>query len=424
MRVNRRISKSNNPYYPKSVFSEGYILRGKKEHVGAKGGIRMTARFFSIPAWITPLLWATIPSSSAAPDCPVREPPKLYLVRPLRGDAETLASEYSLLTKTISAGLERLAKDHPEIDAHWEGRVGEFLVVVGAFVPKYVMEHELGHARTVISSGGHPRIRLIHWYEGVTDWPPIPDEDSSQAAMDYAGGLNQAAATSRYVYTEWARNGCIRYQEALEYLMAHTDLARYELGGVPDEMDDIKNYLTQLGQKGLKLSRDRVVLLAAVSVLASKPAWAAAGGQYNYLAKGKRWVRVPSFKVGRYSFTCPSFHTYLSRNGPVVGGDMLVNPAAPHPLGISLHIRYDGRAQALGVRWYALRFSSLTVSPFVRGTIDTRPGIATGAEIRYRTGGSVDVISRLEYVHNDLIAEPQGQSDGVNAYAGLAFAFR
>jgi hypothetical protein len=233
------------------------------------------------------------------------------------------------------------------------------------------------------------------------------------------------------MYRRWARNGSARYQEAMGYLLAQTNLGLYAARtvargeGAPSS-DDIANYVELMNARGHKISQGQLLAMAACADLASAPVWAALKGQYDFLARGDRRVEIPTFEIGDVSATFPNFQTYLAADGPVIGGQLLVNPEKEHPVELSFHTRYDGSAQAVGAKLYDLALTDdVTVNPYLRVTRDHvhGDGVMVGSEVRYRAGERLDLVGAVEFNHNDLLSEPQGRDQGLSGYVGVALRF-
>ena len=141
-----------------------------------------------------------------------REGMTVFLVAPLHGDAETLASQYAVTARLVT-DLTQSTK--PTSSGQL---LGEYILVFGGFVPKLVLEHEFGHARSSVQDGGHPRVRLTSWMSGDCGDDGLTDDPFIRLRF-VAAGVNQCSADADLQYAVWARNGSVGYPEALDYLL-------------------------------------------------------------------------------------------------------------------------------------------------------------------------------------------------------------
>lgn len=343
----------------------------------------------------------------------------LYFVVPIRGDTESLASQYWLGTKWLA---DRLSYAPAGVGKGLsEARTGELALVFGLFVPKFVLQHEYGHVRAAVSLGGQANVHLLSWIRGEThhwgaDFPGGPRD----SVIFAAGGVNLGQKIARFAYDRWGEEGSLSYQEALEYMIGCSHVALYALLDFPGSKNDIRGYVRDVSSEA-KTSLGEIQLITSLCTLASAPVWSALRAQRDFIRDGTREVSLPTMRVFGREITSPNFTTYLTYQGIVIGADTFVDRADRRRSALSLHVRYRGDGQAVGLRFYGIRLSDdLSVSPFVRVTRDAKYGFATGVEAKYGLKSGYGLVARLEYQNHDLIAEPEGRPTGFTAFVGIA----
>jgi hypothetical protein len=250
-----------------------------------------------------------------------------------------------------------------------------------------------------------------------------------------AAGVNQEQRNASDMFEKMAANGGARYQEAMGYLLAQTNTALYALNSVRHSMqgnvassDDISNYINQLNAKGNPITKGQLAAISTATDLASAPVWAALIGQVRFLANGSRDVAMPTITVGNVTATLPNLQTYLTSNGPVVGGQVMIDPQKKIPIEVSAYMRLDQKAAAaVGLKLFDIPLGTpdVTVSPFVRGTYDERTGlgVAAGAELSAKIWKDVALTASVEYQKNDLLAEAEGTPEGFSGNVGITIPF-
>lgn len=341
-----------------------------------------------------------------------------FLVAPLHGDAETLASQHAVITRLVT-DLTQSSKA-----ASQRQRVGEFLLVFSGFVPKLVLEHEFGHARSLTQDGGHPRVRLLSWWQGECDPGDfVTDREEVWLRFD-AAGVNQCMVDAGPEYAVCARSGSVGYPEALDFLLSQTNPMLYAgrsplLDRVPWHGDDIATYRERL-KDAYPISAGRLFLVSALADPASGPVWAALRGQAQFVKKGAGTAPMPRLRLGNATATYPNFQVFLTPEGLVIGGTTFVGDDPRRAVQASLHRSDSDATWALGERWHDLPAGEqVLLSPYVRVTVGDRSGRAVGVAVREVTQRRVSLMGRAEYVDDDLLADAQGKRDGWTAYVGI-----
>lgn len=373
------------------------------------------------------------PADAAPPgdDATPRAGTNVPLANPLT-DGAANSAHYAALSAAIGYGLDKLAERFPIIERNLALRFLEEAISIGAQIPLMVVSHEAGHYRAAEAVDARPDMAMTGFATGVTHWRT---QGCRQEMIIDAAGVNQEQANAAAMFEKFAQNGGVRYQEAFGYLLAQTNLALYAVASMVREargdalaIDDISNYLDQLNASGHPMTRAQLAAIALATDLLSAPVWAALIGQVRFLVSGARDVAMPTISVGDVTVTLPSFQTLLTADGPVVGGQVMINPEKQLPVEISAHMRIDEKAAAaVGIKLFNLPLGTdrVTLSPFLRGTYDERtgPGVAVGAELEVKVYKDVAVTGTVQYQKNDLLAEPEGTPEGVSGTVGVKFPF-
>jgi hypothetical protein len=366
-------------------------------------------------------------------DEPIRAPARLELDNPLTSSS-TNAADYAFVARATGAALDKFHARFPEIDRNFAARFLEWSALFGAEVPWMVLSHEGGHYRVVDKLGWKPSIEFTGWASGMTYYPGRPDlpPGDKRDVMAAAAGVNQEQLNAGLMYEDWARNGRASYPEAMAFLLAETNTALYAARSAvrgannAPSSDDIAAYIAGLNARGHKITVGHLVAMSAVSDLLSAPAWAAMIGQIRYLANGDRSVEIPRFKVGSLEATFPIFHTLLTSEGPVMGGRLLLDPRGKVPVELSMDVRVDGSAAAIGAKVLDVPLvKSLSLNPFLRLTADGRSGAGArvGTDLRWSISDSVSVIGTAAFQARDLLAEPEGKKSGLDLSISVGFKF-
>jgi hypothetical protein len=354
-------------------------------------------------------------------------------------DAATHEADYAALSSAMGFGLDKLAEKFPDVDKGFAARFLEMAVSTGAQVPIMVYSHEMGHFRAATADGANPSIDMTGYASGLTTYnedPAHPFTSDQDMVVD-AAGVNQEMANASYMFEKFARNGGARYQEAMGYLLAQTNMAlyaantmRHEMQGDVKSSDDIQNYIDGLNAKGSSITTGHLAAMAVATDLLSAPVWASLIGQVRFLANGQRDVAMPTIDIGDVKATFPNLHTYLSTNGPIVGGQIMIDPQKKIPVELSFDMRIDQKAAAaVGLKLFDVPIPGtgdrVTLNPFIRGTYDERTGagVEVGTEVSAKIWNDVAVTGSVSFSHNDLLAEPTGGSDGVSAHVGITIPF-
>ncbi|CAG0999566.1 hypothetical protein BURK2_02905 [Burkholderiales bacterium] len=358
---------------------------------------------------------------------PERAPYRLEFNNPLV-DPGGHASLYELGPAVLGFGLEKLADKYPGLNRNFWYRLGEWsLLGVVPLVPYMVFSHELGHYSIGEQFGWDPVPQLTGFASGVTSSgvPPGTTVTPAQSIAFSAGGVNQEEINARVMYTRWALRGNVRYQEAMAYLLAQTNLALYTARTLslsnPPSKDDINNYVTRTGS----LSTGQLLAVAALADLLSGPSWAALIGQYRFLRSGERRVEIPTFTLGGQRLTYPHFQMQLLSGGPVLGGRIFLNPAGRIPVEFTFDTSLSEPGIALGATFHAIPVltPNLRVSPFIRTTIADPVGIAVGVDVNYQIAPWIGISGRLGIRKNDLLREPALPGGLVEGGGALTLSF-
>jgi hypothetical protein len=364
----------------------------------------------------------TQPASPTPPPAPYR----LDLTNPLT-DIGAHASYYELVPGLMSFGLEQLGKRYPDLDRSWVYRAGELVLSGAPLVPWMVASHEYGHYGVGRRFGWSPNVTLTGYTSGVTS-PGVPagvDTSPQQSLAFAAGGVNQEQINAAQMYDRWALSGNIRYQEALAYLLAQTNLAAYAVRTIslsdPPAKDDINAYVTRSGT----ISTGQLLIVAALTDLLSGPAWAALIGQGRFVATGERRIQMPTFNLGGQTLTLPHWQMLLTSQGPPLGGRMILNPRGRLPVEFTFHTSLNDPAVAVGaqLRNLSVLTPRLQFSPFLRATAADPLGIYAGVNVSYDLAPWVGITGTLAFRHNDLLAEPEGKGSGFEGGVGLTTRF-
>jgi hypothetical protein len=352
-------------------------------------------------------------------------------------DGAANSKDYAAISAAMGFGLDKLAEKFPDIDKNFATRFLEEAVSTGAQIPLMVVSHEAGHYRDAAADGASPSIQMTGYMSALTSYnedPAHPFTADQEMIID-AAGVNQEQRNASDMFEKFAANGGARYQEAMGYLLAQTNTALYALNsmrhsaqGDVASSDDIQNYISALNAKGDPITKGQLAALTTATDLMSAPVWAALVGQVRFLANGTRDVAMPTISVGDVTATLPNLQTMLTSNGPVVGGQVMIDPQKKIPIEVSAYMRVDQKAAAaVGLKLFDIPLGTdkVTVSPFVRGTYDERSGlgVAAGAEVSAKIFGDVALTGSVEYQKNDLLAEPEGTPDGFSGQVGISVPF-
>jgi hypothetical protein len=346
------------------------------------------------------------------------------------------ASHYGATSAVMGFALDKLHEKYPEIDRKFAARFLEMVLVTGAEVPLMTYSHEMGHYRAASAAGASPSIEMTGWMSGLTHYGVPPGTrltDKQDIAAD-AAGVNQEQLNAVYMYQKFARNGGARYEEAMGYLLAETNLALYAantarrtLGHDVKSSDDIANYIEGIEKRGHDVKLGHLVAMTLAADLVSAPVWASLIGQIRYLASGDRTVEMPTFEIGDVKATFPNAHVLLSSDGPIVGANVVVSPDRKVPVEVSFDVRVDKeKAAALGAKLYDVPLAGgVTVNPFFRASYDERrgPGVLVGTDVQAKVAGNLAITGSVAFRHNDLLDEPEGKSNGVDVRVGVSIPF-
>lgn len=338
------------------------------------------------------------------------------------------AADTSAVSKAVGYALERLAEKYPDIDRTVARRFVELALMVGGEVPMMVLSHEAGHKRVALGYGWDADIEITGWPSGVTHWTTTGTVTNEQRLNAQAGGVNQETLTALESYRDWALAGGARYQEALGFLLAQTNLALYalrtlSLGDDAPARDDVAKYVERLDRKDVTIVT--IFATALATDLLSASFWAALIGGVRFVAKGERHVKLPSLRLGNVDVVLPHFYSALTARGLVVGGTSVVKLPSGVAVSVGAAGRLDGSAIApsvavsgvqLGSRVKLGAKASLTVG-------DDRLGFLAGASADVRLSSRLSLSLGGEYKRNDLSQAITPAKNGLSANAGLIIDF-
>ncbi|MCK6544638.1 hypothetical protein L6R52_02115 [Myxococcota bacterium] len=380
------------------------------------------------PARSTVGLRPAIRSAGTARPTPPPPTLSLELASPLTSTSAN-ASYYTFVPQAMGVALDRLADRYPVINRNFGLRFLEFSAMVAGEVPWMVLSHEAGHHRVADRMGWRPEIEMTGWMSGLTHYRDYHRSEDGRAELESsAAGMNQLQLTGAYAFREWARAGETRYSDAMAYLLAQTNTALYALrsatrGGDAPSSDDVQAYTQGISARGETLTAGQLAAVALTTDLLSAPVWASLFAQGRFLATGERRISIPSFELGPVEATFPAFHTLLSTDGPIVGGHLFLNPRGPIPAELTVDVRLDGRAAAVGAQLYSLPLArDLSMNPFLRlSAQENGPGVQVGSDLRWSPLPGLSVTGTASVGANDLLREVEGRPDGLNFRIVLGF---
>ncbi len=349
------------------------------------------------------------------------------------GDVDVHASVYAFAPAVLGWALEQLARRYPAIDQHLATRFVELALVVGAEVPWMVYSHEGGHYRVARRHGWEASIDLNGWASGLTHYRfpngklPTNGEDLEASAA----GVNQEQLNALTMFRDWALAGGTRYQEALGFLLAQTNLAlyaarTYSLGKNTASSDDIASYVSRLRADGHNVEVPHLLAMAAAADLLSPSFWAALIGGARFLFSGQRQVSVPTVRLGRVELALPHLYMLLTKKGPALGLSTFVNPHGRVPVELGATARTDGSGAAVSARLHHVPlFGPLSVNPFLRLSYQSHQGagVAVGADLDVEINRHVGLRLGGSYRRNDLLRDVEGKKDGVEAHGAVRLSF-
>lgn len=370
---------------------------------------------------------AAAPASAAPPasaparsgiGASARREMRLELNNPL-ADTSTHASHYAAVPRLVGAALDEFGNKYPAINRNFAGRFLEASALFAAQVPWMVVSHEFGHYRAADKFGWDPSVEITGWPSGVTHYGSSGGATEDQRNIASAAGMNQEAINGAYMFRDWARAGEVRYSEAMSYLLAQTNPALYAIRTSvidnPASSDDVAAYVRRVNERGIRLSTGQLAAIGLATDLLSAPVWASLIGEGRFLATGDKTVSIPKFELGSTELTFPNFHNYLSTQGPIVGGELFVNPQGRIPLQLSMDVRLDDGATAIGAKAYDLAMSRhISFNPFIRTTVSSEPGILLGSDVRLQLNDRFSLIGSASFNARDLLGEVEGRENGLN----------
>ncbi len=303
-------------------------------------------------------------------------------------------------------------------------------------VPWMVVSHEYGHYRVADREGWDPEVHITGWMSGFTRYtfPEGARPTNQQRLEASAAGVNQQQLNALYSYRNWAVNGGVRYQEALGFLLAETNVALYALnslrkGDDTPSSDDIASYVSRLRSAGNDdISTGKIAAMAVAADLCSAPFWAALIGTGRFVATGERRIAIPTFNIGSTEVTYPNFHLLLDSAGPIMGGSMFVNPEGPTPpIELRVDVRSDGSGGAFSSTAHGIELglSGLRLTPSAGFSYDALrgPGFMAGVNLEYDFSRYLGAYAGVTYYQNFMLDEVSGREDGFHAGGGLVGHF-
>jgi len=348
-------------------------------------------------------------------------------------DATVHASHYAAVPAAMGYAMEAFAQRYPDIDRNLAYRFLEMAVMVGAEVPWMVLSHEGGHYRAATRHGWDAEIEMTGWASGLTRIRLSSDIHTinQQLVEITAAGINQETINSLHIYRNWVINGSVRYQEALSFLLAETNMALYAIstfqkGNNISEPDDINIYIQLLNAKNQDIKISDLMEAALIANLFSASFWAALIGNIQFVVTGDRHISIPSFNIGLVEIILPNFHLFLDSKGPFFGGTIVINPKNFIPIELRTDIRFNGQTVATSLRLHKIIILDwLCVSPHLAGSYDINQGIGyiIGADIGINFNRDLGVIVGATYIHDFAFNEVRGRNNGITINAGIELPF-
>ena len=348
--------------------------------------------------------------------------------------AEMNAWFFQFLPRLEGNAMEVLSTQYPSLSKFALGRFTEWTLNLAWKIPFSVFQHELGHYMAARSIGYEGKITLTGLSSGYTEYSRPSDSNlwnPEDMLILSKAGLNQQQLNAMTLYSLWALDGSITYQEGLAYLMQPTSFLYYCLksahsrnqpsGASP--RDDIYVYQQSLQAP---VSIDSLVLLSTLPMLLSGGFWAAVLGQLDFLQSGHRRISMPTIKLGEARITAPNLHVFLGLQGPIIGGRMFVLFERKPALEVGIDVSYaQTKVVALFTKVHGLRLCPwLSISPFIRTSFSfTEPwGISVGSDVSIQVHNRLQWIFRASYDRNDLLMAPLLHQNGLNLLMSLAFS--
>ncbi len=381
-------------------------------------------------ALVTPLAPSTPPPVTVGPAPPAPHKHTLLINNPLT-NADAHASQYAFISEAIGFGVQELVKKYPWMDRHWATRFAELALNVGGLVPLMVFSHEGGHYRVADAHQWKPHIEMTGWASGLTRYSGITLDNSTpeQRTQATAAGVNQEQLNAAYMFRDWALGGDARYQEALGFLLARTNMALYALrsatrGKDKPSSDDISNYIRQMNQSGRSTGYLEVAGFALAADLLSPAFWASLYGTGRFVVTGERSVRVPAIDLAGARLTLPNFHLFLGAHGPIFGGETFLSFKNGPAVSLGADVRTDGRGGAVTLGGYGLSAGPVSFSPSLGLSTDAQQGLGFSGRLSATLQATPWLGLTADGGFNTkgwMKGPPQGQAAGFSGNLGLTF---
>lgn len=304
---------------------------------------------------------------------------------------------------------------------------------IAAIVPWQTLHHEFGHYRVAKQLGGDPEIHWSGWKDARVNLN-LPSQRSLTAAdrREFAGaGIVQSGLAANTLYRDWATRGTLHHTEAIGFLAAVLDLPIYAAKTLVQNVHHRSNpggndVVAYARTTGSRVDEQELLLLAAGSVLASAPCWAALAGQLTYLSAGQRDVTLPSVHLGTYEWALPFATVLPARNGAIVAVRTMIGTEHTAPLEVGVAWRWQGSTTSMQCRLCDLPLGAgFAVSPTLRLTASgTRVnGIVAGLDLEWRYSPRWQFGGSAFWRKGDLLSEAEGYDDGMDARLWIGTTF-
>ncbi|MGH8581311.1 MAG: DUF4157 domain-containing protein [Gammaproteobacteria bacterium] len=356
------------------------------------------------------------PASGAVPAfLPVEDP---FL------NPDALAADYALISRLLGYGFDPIAERTRGIAHPWlagAARLGIGLLFTYPQLIPFVLTHELGHVREGRRQGWKTDLEYPkdHWWKlwsGVTDYKGSGANSPLDSLVRSAAGVNQESLISTSMVSEWERKGIASFPEALYYFLAKTNPFFYSVasqaGWLPN--DDIKEYISQLGQRGTGLSPTTLSLLTGVTTAGSGGVLGIVKGIIRYVGYGDLDFEVPSYSLRGIDWTHPDLRVLLSRGGPIVGVQTVANARGRRPVELGVDVGTHTPGAAVSGKVYNLQpfGPHVLFNPFGGLSLDQESGFGfrAGADVRVPLSHGLELIA-TGFVEDDyLLTEALGRN--------------
>jgi hypothetical protein len=335
-------------------------------------------------------------------------------------------------------------------DAHWYGRVPQFLGLAYLNLAIGHYTHELGHDTHSrgwhIDVGDWSRFPWPSWVHGncIPAYCGDPYGDVSERDVWMQGltaGLNVEEYDAYFIYRRSLRS--MSFDESMAFAFRKLSTISYDtygsLGGAstPLSEGDVSQYKLLLGQKGIRLSSRAFIQQAALSDLLTPRLWEGVIGAVQYLGHGVRERPNLSFRVGPWRVLLPMVNLYLTPNGGFYDAVVVATRGSrvlEMHLGLDADGIGDGRVNRLRVGAehdfaVSLRGREAELGPFAYASLQRAPfaaegGTHVGVRAAVAVTQKLGVTARVEYSSGDILENTiKWRDEGFGATVGLSWRF-